>query len=171
MKNCACNSRALHSHDRELFTQQSAIYPKVSEETRLRQDGVTCRTKRITISTVKHLLPHHVITSNRDGPRSASLPKLMACYLLLWGYIKIKVFNASPPQNIPEFKNRIQEAAHTPVQVCAVKWTTCAPYYKTVYRYYIQDMRHVKKSAVGNEPNTLICASKLSVWNSPNKSV
>jgi hypothetical protein len=116
-ENCACISRALHSHDRELFTQQLAIYPKVSQETRLQQDGATCCTKRITISTVKHLLPHHIITSNRDSSCSASLPKLTACYLLLWGYIKIKVFNASPPQNIAEFKCRIQEVAHTRVQV------------------------------------------------------
>lgn len=120
-KYCACNSRALHSHDRELFTQQLAVYPKVSSETTLQQDAATCHSTRITISTVKHLLPHHIITTNRDSPCSASLHKLMACYFLLWGYIKIKVFNASPPQNTPEFKRRIQEVAHTPVQVCAVK--------------------------------------------------
>lgn len=93
MKYCACNSRALQSHDRELFTQQLAVYPKVSEETRLQQDGATCHTTRITISTVKHLLPHHVITSNRDNHCSASLLKLRACYFLLWGYIKINVLN------------------------------------------------------------------------------
>jgi len=116
MKYCACNCKEPHWQDRQLFTQQLAVYPKVSEETRLQQDGATCRTTRITISTVKHLLPHHNITNNREYPCSASLPKLTVCYSLLWGYIKIKVFNASPPQNIPEFKHRIQEDAHTPVQ-------------------------------------------------------
>jgi hypothetical protein len=121
MKYSACNSRTLHSHDTELFTQQLAIYPRVNEETKLQQDGATCRTTRITISTVKHLFPHHVITNNRDSHCSASSPKLRACYFLLWGCIKINVFKASPPLNIHEFKCRIHKVAHTPVQICAVK--------------------------------------------------
>ena len=71
---------------------------------RLQQDGVTCRTTRITIAlwNIRFL-----ITSNRDSPCSTNSPKLRAWYFLLWGYIKMKVFNASPPPNIPEFKHRI----------------------------------------------------------------
>jgi hypothetical protein len=117
------------------------------------------------MNTLQHLFPNCVICGNLDIPWPARLLDLRAYDFFLWGYLKNKVFSAPPPQKIPELKHRIQEdVTRIPVQMlCSVMNSAHTILEECVSRNrgHLQDMRHEKKSPVGNKLNALICSPEL----------
>ena len=60
------------------------------------------------MSVLREMFPQHVISSGGDVPWSARSPDLSACYYILCGYLKSRVF-ISKPRSIVELKQSISE--------------------------------------------------------------
>jgi hypothetical protein len=77
-------------------------------ETWFHQDGATSHTARKSIAAVRELFGNRVISRFGDIPWPPRSPNLSVCDLLLWGYLKSRVYTTRP-RTLDELKQRIEE--------------------------------------------------------------
>ena len=81
------------------------------------QDEATAHTGRALMSVLREMFPKHVISRGGNVPWPARSPDLYACYYILWGYLKGRVF-ISKPRTIAEIRqSRKEEIAAIPEQM------------------------------------------------------
>jgi len=72
------------------------------------QDGATAHTARASMSALRKMFPHHVISREGDGTWPARSLDLSACDYFLWRYLKSRVF-ISKPRTIENLQQSIKE--------------------------------------------------------------
>lgn len=86
-----------------------ALDEHVNDRTLFQQDGATSHTANISMDLLRLAFPGRLISRNGDIPWPACSPDLTAPDFFLWGYLKLKVFEANPPRTRDELKERIQQ--------------------------------------------------------------
>lgn len=67
---------------------------------------------------LRHLFLNHIISRHGDIQWPARSPDLTSCDFFFWEYLKMKVFNRPPLQDIEQLKERIRlEVSWIPAQM------------------------------------------------------
>lgn len=85
------NSQRYVEMIQNFLTPRLACFP-VNNHTLFQQNVFTSHTARISMNAVNALFPGHNISRNGNIPWPPRSPDLTACYFILWGHLKTKLF-------------------------------------------------------------------------------